>query len=259
MHDHDLFDALTALRAAPRVEARELAPCWRVVWAALVRFGRSVGSGMVADREEAVAEALVKVQRRVRDLQAADAAGAQAWLATLYRRTYLDIVRRRRRRREIYDDPSPDGAREGLIERLEAPDPSIDPAKLDSVELAPFEDALFDRVDEHVAFHVRAMARPNAHRRAVLAYDSIVRRRPTEALMPSMGQDVHPDTFYQWVRRGREGVLIPVLEQWLAETPADDPEHRFAAELLDILQSRQRSDAGQPRPKRRKGNGEDPS
>jgi DNA-directed RNA polymerase specialized sigma24 family protein len=249
MHDAELYDALASLRAAPCLDAPELQPSWYVVVQALKQMGSSVGSGLASDRDDAVVEAWIKVRRSIHGLQADDPVAARAWLKQIYRRTYLDNLRRRRNRREVFDDggPSHNGSGDGLIARLEAPDPAVDPAKRDPAELAPYENALFDRVDDHLATLVRPMARANARRHAELAYESIVRRRPTQELLAALGGDVKPDTFYQWVRRGRELVLLPVLRRWLAEDEIDEGERNFAETLVDILQSRQRADAGRSR------------
>lgn len=253
MHDDELHRALVALREASDLAAPENGPRWRTVRRALQRFGRSVGGGVLHDREDAVAEAMVKVLRNIRDLRADDAPAGRSWLAQLYQHTYIDVIRRRRRRREVFDEPLPgEGERETLLDRQAAPEPGLDPAKLDSAELAPFVDALFDRVHDHVEAHVRRSARQNAFRRAQIAYENIVRGRSADELVAEAGGQVRRERFYQWVRRGREEVLVPVLRQWMADTDADGPEHGFAAQLLVILKSRERRDAGQPRPVRRK-------
>ncbi|MFW5925826.1 MAG: RNA polymerase sigma factor [Myxococcota bacterium] len=255
MHDDELHRALVALREAPDLAAPECGPRWRAVQQALQRFGRTVGGGVLHDREDAVAEAMVKVLRNIRQLRADDAPGGRSWLAQLYQHTYIDVIRRRQRRREVFDEPLPgEGERESLLDRQPAPEPGPDPAVLDSAELAPFVDALFDRVHDYLEAHARRNVRQNAFRRAQLAYESIVRGRPTEELLAEMGGQVRPATFYQWVRRGREEVLVPVLRQWVAEADvdADGPEHGFALQLLAILKDRERSDAGQPRPLRKK-------
>jgi DNA-directed RNA polymerase specialized sigma24 family protein len=253
MHD-DLHSALLALRDASDIDAPELFPQWRIVYAAIERCGRVAGAGMSADREDAVNESALKVRRGVRSVKARDAAAAQAWIARIYQNTQRDLARRRQRRREVYDHAAPggEGRREGLLDRLAAPEPGLDPAKLDSEELQPFEAALFDRVDEHLERDVRPAVRASARRRAEVAYESIVRQRPTGELLEELGGKVSADALYQWVRRGREDVLLPVLEAWILDPAADEAERGFAIALKAILQARQRADAGKPRSGRRK-------
>jgi hypothetical protein len=253
MHD-DLHSALLTLRDAPDMDAPDLFPQWRIVYAAIERCGRVAGAGMSADRDDAVNESALKVRRGVRSVKARDAAAAQAWIARIYQNTQRDLARRRQRRREVYDHAAPggEGAREGLLDRMAAPEPGLDPAKLDSEELQPFEAALFDRVDEYLEGHGRPAIRASARRRAEVAYESIVRQRPTDELLEELGGKVSTDALYQWVRRGREDVLLPVLEAWILDPAADEAERRFAAALKAILQARQRADAGKPRSGRRK-------
>ncbi|MFW6066982.1 MAG: sigma factor [Myxococcota bacterium] len=252
MSDDRTYRAIRELREADDPHAPELHPHWVVLRETVQRYARRVGGGGFADRDETASESVIKLHRALPSIEANDEASTRAYIKKVVHRTYLDRVRERQRRRERFDgDYAQAEPGDSLLARIAA-EPPADPRLHDPDALAPYEDALWNRIDAFVEARTRPHARLAARNRAHMAYERIVRRRSPEELHGASDREVKIGTLYQWVHRGREDVLIPVVEDWVAETGGEGEEGAFAAQLLAILRESMRRDAGEPRPGRRK-------
>lgn len=250
------YEALSTLRAADDLTSPSLASAWAAVMRALLGLARNVRMGSAADREDASQEAFLKVRGAVRDLEADAPLAAVAWLRRVYERVLLDLLRSRERRREVFDARTRDDVRPSRLEQVPALPPD-DPRIHDPARLAPFEEALFEAVEDYVTRTVKVRHREHALHKAQLAYRKVVKRETAEALLADAG-DVSRETLYQWTRRGRVHVLLPAVLAWLETLPPDSDAHAFASGLAALLREADRADAGQPRPGRRKKNDDAP-
>lgn len=251
MPDDPIYRAVCALREAEGPNAPAMQEHWAVLYRAIQSYARRLGGGGQADRDDTASESWIKLRRSLRRIEANDPAGVRSYIKKIVFSTHIDLVRARQRRRERFGESFVRAeAGEGPLVETQS-DSAADPRANDPDALAPFEDALWDRVDEHLAAGVRPHARSKARERAYFAYERIVRERPADELRAEAGADVKADAFYQWVHRGRE-VLIAVTQTWVDETGGEGDEGAFARQLLAILEERVRRDAGVPRPERRK-------
>jgi hypothetical protein len=172
-----------------------------------------------------------------------------AWLRTIYHNALVDILRKGKSRRELFD-----GAAEGRPGRPRLEDLPAKPAEdariHDPSALAPFKEALFEFVEEFTS-RMRPQHRSHALIKAQLAHRWVIEREPMETIHEGAG-GASRDTLHQWLRRGRVNILIPALEAWLETLGPDTPEHSYAVELSKLLAAADRADAGQARPDRRK-------
>ncbi len=246
------YEALCALRAAADLGARELADAWATVHRALESFVARGPMGASADKNDARQQAILQVFRSVRTLEAKTPAAAVAWLKKIYQNKLRDIVRRQRRRREILGQDRDDDRPASGVDEMAAPEP-VDPRIHDPAALAPFEEALWEAVDDFVQSK-RQAHRASAFANAQLAYRWWIDEAPMDALHAD-AEGVTRETLYQKLRRGRVDVLLPAIEAWLAGLAPDEPERAYAAGLVKLLNEADRADAGKPRPDRRKKGG----
>jgi DNA-directed RNA polymerase specialized sigma24 family protein len=244
-----LFDALLRLKAADDLNASSLRDDWQVVDRALRSLAERARIGMSSDRHDAHQHSLLGVLAGVRRLEAQEPRSAAAWLRTIYDHALIDHLRKQKLRRELLDGAAEGGARRPTLDELPAK-AADDPRIHDPAALAPFEEALFEVLEEYVERTVRPRHRAHALIKAQLAYRWHVRREPMDALQEDAG--VSRDTLYQWLHRGRVNALHPAVLAWLEALPDDTAERAFALELARLLDDADRADAGRPRPERRK-------
>jgi len=247
MTDPSTFRALTALRDAPDRNAPGLMPAWRTVQRVLEGHARARHIGVPADRDEALGEALLKVVRGVAHAEPRDEAAARAWLRRIFDNTLFDLLRVKKRRKEVLDDGAVGERDRELAEQSYADSERGVETALDVRHLAVYEQMLWNRIDEHIEATVRRHARVNARRRAEVAYARIVRERSFDELERTTGGEVKRHTLYQWVHRGRDDALRPVAARWARDADPDTDEGALAAELAGILEQSVRADAGRPR------------
>ncbi len=242
------FDALQQLKLADDLGDPNLADAWRAVDRTLGAFAERARPGLRSDRHDARQIALLRVHRGVHRLDAREPLSAMAWLRTIYDHVLVDLLRKQKRRRELFDS-SLEGATRSIVDELPAAE-GEDPRIYDIERLAPFEEALFDVVEDLTA-RLRPQHRAGALAKAQLAYRRFVRQEPMDALHADAG-DVSRDVLYQWLRRGRVQILLPAVVTWRDALAPESAEHAFATELERLLEDADRADAGQPRPARRK-------
>ncbi len=245
------YEALRALRAAEDCLAAELEWAWLAVDRALRAIASRTALGANVDRDDARQRAFLRVMRAASSMRAESAAAAVAWLQTIFENLLRDLLRTKRRRRELFEPGGDDRSSLG-IDALPAPTP-VDPRTQDAAVLAPLEEALWDAV-EHFTDSKRPLHRRAALRNAQLAYRWVVRQESMESLHAEY-ETVPRDTLYQWLRRGRVDVLLPAVEAWIRSLVADSVEQAFATALAQILREADRADAGKPRLGRRKSTG----
>lgn len=241
-----LFEALDALRGARDASGPETGWAWRVVdrWidARLKRPPR--------EHDDIRQRTLIKVMKGVAGMQADTPPAAEAWLRRVHRSATNEHHRGHDPvtvglRTERRDD---DGR--GVLERLAAPEPERNEADRRLVDAAVA--AVLERVERWLEQEVRSPTkRLGDRRRAECALMANVLGLEPDEIAARLEVEVSRSALYKWVERGREGVLMPVLEAWAAQQE-DDPEGaRLAVALGQILRGARRSDAGKPRPGRR--------
>lgn len=245
-----LFEALVALREAADPSAPTLRPEWRDISRWLeATYGR-------ADRDHAdvLQLTLIRVLEKIRSLEAGSPPQAEKWLRTVYERKRIDLFRKRSRNpvekglrvvRGGDDEPSP-------IERLRAADrsPDVDEDEVLGDYLRQARDAVDRWLESRIADPTKRFA---ARRRAEVAILAGILERGYDEIVAAIGEEPPPSkaALYKWVERGREQVLLPALAEWV-EALEDETALAFALELRRVLESSRRSDAGKPRPSRRK-------
>lgn len=252
--DAELFSALCALREAPSPFDPERGSDWRIVHRWLVRW---VHQGPSPDdlRQHVV----LRLNTSVRTMNATGPAEAKGWLLTVARNLRRDQISKRNRQREwrgmrVIGD-SEHGPTPHAVDVLEAQPAERRPEDL--AVLADWRDRLFDRVDRWLEETPRSPTKRLGDRqRAQAAWLANVEGLAIGEIAGRLGDGApRKDTLYKWIERGREEVLLPLIETWEREVAARSGKSAEAepiSVLRSILVAARRADAGRPRPERRR-------
>lgn len=229
----ELYEALSALRDAPDVDAQRCSRHWVVVAAWL--FERAGASG-----EDDAQEALLAVRQSVHAMVATNPGQAIAWLRRILKHKEIDRIRKRKRDPFLFGDSHDDDP----ILRVPAPEPGLNLELFDEV-IARIEKVCLDFVDASDALPSRRLTRRNQARAAI---HRLLRELDATELAAELAPPVpvSQDLLYQWVARGRPWV-IEAMERWAAEAGDDEEVARISGIVIERMRER-RADAGRPRP-----------
>ena len=241
-----LLEALETLRDARDPAAPAVGWAWRTVDTWIDRRLRLRDD----EHDDVRQRALLKVMRGVSNMSADTPAGAVAWLRTVHRSAKMEHHRGLDPVSAGLKTERRDAKGRTEVERLVAGEPERsddDRERLDRVIVAVLE-RVERWLDENVS---RPSKRVGDRRRAECALMANVMGLEPDEIEERLGTGASRSALYKWIERGRESVLLPVLETWAAEAE-DDPEGARVAEALrEILEGSRRADAGKPRPGRR--------
>jgi DNA-directed RNA polymerase specialized sigma24 family protein len=183
---------------------------------------------------------MFKVIRGVENLRARGEPGAQQWLNTIIRNAFTDHIRALR--------GGPSRAGDTDVEGIGAP------ATSDDEQLIREARYIREGFEERLTLFVEKMPlRPLQRLKALLHARAVALRvldgAGSAEIRSALDEpDVSEDVINKWVQRGRP-VVLKMLDQWQQE--ADEQQLRII-ENLRVQFGKRRSDAGKPRPGRRK-------
>lgn len=253
-----LYLALDALRAADDPFERRHDAAWRVI----EEWLRGTFPGTTPEIQDARQETLITIARSVGGMEARVPLQAAKWVSTIHKRKRVDGLRARvrdpvhlgleRGRRREGDEERP-----RLVERLEAGDEGA----LDAGAI----ERILATIEEHVEAHLATLEKSDARRhllrqqaratlhRVLLGADVAELAATLDLASDAPGEPVARDRVYKWVERGRP-IVLAGLDRWVAEQGDGSVAADVAAVVRELIEAR-RSDAGRPRPERRKGRG----
>lgn len=259
----DLRDALRGARGAERVHMalqilRRLPPRGRL---AELAFGvlreaslRSLGND--ADAQDDAQETALKLLAALPSARLETPAASAAWLRRVAKNVRLDRFRREKTKREMR-------ARYGQEQRGQRGSrPTVAPDDLAPLDpgpaLEPYRAALFEHIEVFLEQR-QARVRRTWVRNAELAWKRHVSNLSLDELLLVGGAAAGNKTnLSQWIKRGRQDVILPCLRRWrdagVAEEGADSASReRMAVEaMLGFFEQVRRADAGRARPGRRR-------
>lgn len=228
-HREELFGALVYLRQPHPAPTEAASTAWRAV---MRHVERTLPRGDCEDDRQA---ALLAILESVGSLRATTPASAAGWVRRICRNERIDGHRRRHLGR---DAPYDEG-------RAHAP--SAEP--MPPVELVErVLDAFVARIDGYlVTTSLRPSWRARRRLQAVVALRRLALEEPLAEVACRLGLNVSLTLLTKWVERGRS-VILATIEHDRARDPdvAD-----FFVPLAELARAR-RSDAGRPRPERRR-------
>lgn len=238
-----VLEALRALRNGARGGAQDRA--WTVLYAQLdTWYGRAPG------HDETRQVAVLKIHHALDRIEADTPGAAVRFVRTVYRNAENDAHRRRKTQRAVPLEDPPAEARRGRppLEALEARESWTE---AQYAELSAALEDVLDRLEGWLtAGGKRPSARQTAHGNAQLALLARVAGLDTEELAEHLGLDPEASrqTVQKRVQRGRDEVLLPFLDAWIAGGDADP----WIESLRALLAGSRRRDAGVERAARRK-------
>ncbi|MDW8361448.1 MAG: sigma factor [Myxococcales bacterium] len=232
-----MSDALhEALRRLRNREGLPSDPAWRIVRNATFELARRHARSR-ADAEDAAQAAAIRVLRSVHHARLESPAAARAWLRRIVVRIVIDQSRERKARLV---------APERLAALVEAPPTAQPPAPDEILE------HVMRRLDAHLTeAETRPSKRLADRRRAELALRRNLLGQDLDVLARDAA-DLSRDALSKWIERGRERILVPMLEASLRERAIPLEERTVLETALHALRRARRADSGRPRPDRRK-------
>ncbi|MCZ7682453.1 MAG: hypothetical protein M5U28_28140 [Sandaracinaceae bacterium] len=227
-----LYDALSALRRLARSED-SLSPSRDPYWRVVERYLRDTWPRALGD--DLRQDVLLTMFLHVHSLRALRPRSAAAWIRSIRHSKRMDAQERYSGIRLL--------STERKLPPLALAAPVEPPLEIVEAILCAFEAEAWHTLasDPNPARRHRRLQRVRAALRRLVLHERL------ETVARHLGVDASPALVAKWVERGRADILA-TLERLRSEAP--DAAEQY--ETLEALARRRRSDAGRPRPERRR-------